>query len=68
MILFSQIYLAKVNKRVRDYTITELNPPRENKRLLVLDIDYTLYDHRSTAQTGNWSIIVLFKWHCIMYS
>ncbi|KAI5081960.1 hypothetical protein GOP47_0001703 [Adiantum capillus-veneris] len=27
-----------------------LNPPREGKRLLVLDIDYTLFDHRSSAE------------------
>lgn len=29
-----------------------LNQPRPGKKLLVLDIDYTLFDHRSTAQTG----------------
>lgn len=27
-----------------------LNPPRPGKKLLVLDIDYTLFDHRSTAE------------------
>lgn len=48
-----QIYLAKINKRVRDYKITILNEPREGKKLLVLDIDYTLFDHRSVAETGN---------------
>lgn len=26
------------------------NPCREGKKLLVLDIDYTLFDHRSTAE------------------
>ena len=25
---------------------------RPGKKLLVLDIDYTLFDHRSTAETG----------------
>lgn len=29
-----------------------LNEPRPGKKLLVLDIDYTLYDHRSAAETG----------------
>lgn len=29
-----------------------LNPPREGKKLLVLDVDYTLFDHRSCAETG----------------
>lgn len=30
-----------------------LNEPRPGKKLLVLDIDYTLFDHRSAAETGN---------------
>lgn len=47
-----EVYLAKINKRIREYTIDELNPPREGKKLLVLDIDYTLFDHRSAAETG----------------
>lgn len=46
------IYLAKVERRVKDYKIKILNEPRENKKLLVLDIDYTLFDHRSVAETG----------------
>ena len=25
------------------YKVEEVNPPRENKRLLVLDIDYTIF-------------------------
>lgn len=29
-----------------------LNPSREGKKLLVLDIDYTLFDHRSAAEQG----------------
>lgn len=28
-----------------------LSPPRPGKKLLVLDIDYTLFDHRSTAES-----------------
>ncbi|XP_026492428.2 ubiquitin-like domain-containing CTD phosphatase 1 [Vanessa tameamea] len=47
-----EIYLTKINKRVRDYKINVLNEPRPGKRLLVLDIDYTLFDHRSVAETG----------------
>lgn len=31
----------------------KLNEPRPGKKLLVLDIDYTLFDHRSAAETGN---------------
>ncbi|XP_059050522.1 ubiquitin-like domain-containing CTD phosphatase 1 [Achroia grisella] len=47
-----EIYLAKINKRVKDYKINILNEPRPGKKLLVLDIDYTLFDHRSVAETG----------------
>ncbi|XP_055906770.1 ubiquitin-like domain-containing CTD phosphatase 1 [Eupeodes corollae] len=48
----SAVFLAKIAKRIKDYKITVFNPPREGKRLLVLDIDYTLFDHRSSAETG----------------
>ncbi|XP_056118237.1 ubiquitin-like domain-containing CTD phosphatase 1 isoform X3 [Rhinichthys klamathensis goyatoka] len=44
--------LAKIARRVKDYKVDELNPPRPGKRLLVLDIDYTLFDHKSCAETG----------------
>ncbi|KAK7479164.1 hypothetical protein BaRGS_00029605 [Batillaria attramentaria] len=46
-------YLAKVKKRVKEYRVNILNDFRENKKLLVLDIDYTLFDHRSPAETPN---------------
>ncbi|XP_008546022.1 ubiquitin-like domain-containing CTD phosphatase 1 isoform X1 [Microplitis demolitor] len=48
----AEIYLAKIQKRIENYKIEELNAPRENKKLLVLDIDYTLFDHRSVASSG----------------
>lgn len=47
-----EVYLSKITKRISDYKIVERNPPREGKKLLVLDIDYTLFDHRSPAETG----------------
>ncbi|GAB0096500.1 Ubiquitin-like domain-containing CTD phosphatase 1 [Sergentomyia squamirostris] len=47
------VYLSKVNKRIRDYKIEMKNEPREGKKLLVLDIDYTLFDHRSSAEQGS---------------
>lgn len=50
--MISQVYLAKIARRVKEYKIEIINPPRENKKLLVLDIDYTLFDHRSAAETG----------------
>ncbi|XP_078181882.1 ubiquitin family protein [Carex rostrata] len=40
----------KLSRRVAQYKIKLLNPCREGKKLLVLDIDYTLFDHRSPAE------------------
>mmetsp|Transcript_13050 Transcript_13050/g.24955 ORF Transcript_13050/g.24955 Transcript_13050/m.24955 type:complete len:319 (+) Transcript_13050:92-1048(+) len=42
--------LAKLRKRVEKQQVKVLNPPRAGKKLLVLDIDYTLFDHRSAAE------------------
>ena len=36
-------FLAKVAKRVKEYKIRMFNQPRHGKKLLVLDIDYTLF-------------------------
>ncbi|XP_046995663.1 ubiquitin-like domain-containing CTD phosphatase 1 [Schistocerca americana] len=47
-----EVYLAKIDRRIREYKVNILNSPRAGKKLLVLDIDYTLFDHRSTAETG----------------
>ncbi|XP_072923981.1 ubiquitin-like domain-containing CTD phosphatase 1 isoform X2 [Hemitrygon akajei] len=35
--------LAKIARRVKEYKIEMLNQPREGKKLLVLDVDYTLF-------------------------
>jgi len=35
--------LAKINKRISDYKVEVLNPPRAGKKLLVLDVDYTIF-------------------------
>ncbi|KVH93518.1 hypothetical protein Ccrd_004437 [Cynara cardunculus var. scolymus] len=40
----------EVNKQKLKRRIELRNPCREGKKLLVLDIDYTLFDHRSTAE------------------
>lgn len=39
--IFDGIIKCKYNLKVK-----EVNPRREGKKLLVLDIDYTLFDHR----------------------
>lgn len=36
-------YLAKVDRRVKEYKINVFHEPRPGKKLLVLDIDYTLF-------------------------
>ena len=44
MLFFSrEDYLAKIERRVKEYKIEHINEPREGKHLLVLDIDYTLF-------------------------
>ncbi|CAD7936118.1 unnamed protein product [Amoebophrya sp. A120] len=45
---------AKIAKRVargKDY-IEIVNPPRPGKKLLMLDIDYTFFDHRTPAESA----------------
>ena len=42
--------LAKISKRVKDYKVNVFNEPRKGKKLLVLDVDYTLFDHISHAE------------------
>jgi len=42
--------VEKLRKRIEKYKVAPLNAPRDGKKLLVLDIDYTLFDHRSTAE------------------
>lgn len=48
-----QDYKEKVEKKVREYDVKLLSEMRPGKKLLVLDIDYTLFDHRSVGQNGN---------------
>ncbi|KAI3715669.1 hypothetical protein L6452_22655 [Arctium lappa] len=45
-----EVNKQKLRRRVEQYKIELRNPCREGKKLLVLDIDYTLFDHRSTAE------------------
>jgi ubiquitin-like domain-containing CTD phosphatase 1 len=40
----------KLNRRVKSVNVKIMNPPREGKKLLVLDIDYTLFDLGGTAE------------------
>ncbi|CBY22251.1 unnamed protein product [Oikopleura dioica] len=41
--------IEKIDKRVARLPVDILNQPRPGSKLLVLDIDYTLFDHRSVA-------------------
>ncbi|XP_044489355.1 ubiquitin-like domain-containing CTD phosphatase [Mangifera indica] len=45
-----EVNQQKLRRRVNQYKIKLRAPCREGKKLLVLDIDYTLFDHRSPAE------------------
>lgn len=47
-----ELYQKKVQRRIKDYQVKVLNEPRKGKKLLVLDVDYTLFDHRSVGEKG----------------
>lgn len=43
LFVFREENLLKISRRVKEYKVEILNPPREGKKLLVLDVDYTLF-------------------------
>ncbi|ESW31562.1 hypothetical protein PHAVU_002G248400 [Phaseolus vulgaris] len=45
-----EVNKRKLARRINQVKIELRNPCRKGKKLLVLDIDYTLFDHRSTAE------------------
>lgn len=45
-----EVNKQKLRRRIDQYKIQLRSPCREGKKLLVLDIDYTLFDHRSPAE------------------
>uniref|UniRef100_A0A6M2EP26 protein-serine/threonine phosphatase n=1 Tax=Populus davidiana TaxID=266767 RepID=A0A6M2EP26_9ROSI len=45
-----EVNKQKLRKRIDQFKIELKNPCRPGKKLLVLDIDYTLFDHRSIAE------------------
>lgn len=45
-----EVNKQKLRRRIDQYKIEVRNPCRKGKKLLVLDIDYTLFDHRSPAE------------------
>jgi ubiquitin-like domain-containing CTD phosphatase 1 len=42
---------AKLEARIAKWAPEQLNAPRAGAKLLCLDVDYTLFDHRSTVET-----------------
>uniref|UniRef100_A0A6N2KI03 Ubiquitin-like domain-containing protein n=1 Tax=Salix viminalis TaxID=40686 RepID=A0A6N2KI03_SALVM len=46
-----EVNKQKLRRRIDQYEIEVKNPCRPEKKLLVLDIDYKLNDHPSTAET-----------------
>lgn len=47
------IYLNKIQKKVDTYKVKIFNKPRPGSKLLVLDIDYTLFDHLTPAESAS---------------
>lgn len=45
-------FLAKIERRVKEYKIEHINEPRAGKHLLVLDIDYTLFGKTDALTCG----------------
>ncbi|XP_017878164.1 ubiquitin-like domain-containing CTD phosphatase 1 isoform X2 [Ceratina calcarata] len=48
----AMLCLLQIQCRIDCYRFVELNPFREGKKLLVVDIDHTIFDPMSTAETG----------------
>lgn len=49
-IMDREVNKQKLRRRIEQFKLNLINPPRPGKKCLVLDIDYTLFDHRSTAE------------------
>eukprot|EP00475_Leptophrys_vorax_P004036 TRINITY_DN12387_c0_g1_i1.p1 TRINITY_DN12387_c0_g1~~TRINITY_DN12387_c0_g1_i1.p1 ORF type:complete len:442 (-),score=138.55 TRINITY_DN12387_c0_g1_i1:86-1372(-) len=45
--------LVKLEQVIATSEVALINPPRKGKKLLVLDLDYTLFDMKSTSASGN---------------
>lgn len=44
------LFQEKLHRRIERVKVEILNPPRKGKKLLVLDIDYTIFDLGSSAE------------------
>ena len=44
----------RLRKRIESAKIKVLNSPRQGKKVVVLDIDYTIFDLNSTAGTASY--------------
>eukprot|EP00002_Diphylleia_rotans_P006149 TRINITY_DN1546_c0_g1_i4.p1 TRINITY_DN1546_c0_g1~~TRINITY_DN1546_c0_g1_i4.p1 ORF type:complete len:332 (-),score=76.20 TRINITY_DN1546_c0_g1_i4:452-1447(-) len=45
----NSVFLKRLEDRVSRIDVVCMHPPRKGKKLLVLDIDYTIFDHKSAA-------------------
>jgi ubiquitin-like domain-containing CTD phosphatase 1 len=52
-------YWAKIHRRVKEYKVTIFNDPRPGKKLLVLDIDYTLFGSLIRRRSNSFSITLI---------
>lgn len=60
-VIYREEYLAKIKRRVEMYKVEEVNPPREDKRLLVLDIDYTIFGIINFSFLSHFCIIFIYS-------
>jgi hypothetical protein len=37
-------HVALLTKAIKDLSVNVMNPPRDGKRLLVMDLDYCIFD------------------------
>ena len=44
-------YQQKLQRRVENHQMKMIGEPRPGAKCLVLDVDYTLFDHRTTAES-----------------
>ena len=61
-------YLNKIERRVKEYQIKVFNEPRPDKKLLVLDIDYTLFGkiyNKLMNVTSIYDIIIVKKYFTV---
>ena len=66
-ICYRKEFLDKIDKRINTYKFEILNNPRKGSKLLVLDIDYTLFGEIILIWFCHNSALLKFKFHSFEY-